>query len=519
MRFPDAGWHELRTTLDERPYLSAQFNLDVHRRLVLGFGGYLVHDECFGEGAHFRGQGNRLMPTPECITRHQELCGGNYLLEALPEQPGCLLTGRWTTVGFPVSSVMDLNDVGFSRKELAEQGFTEAEASTLQLFVVRILENPRVSIDDIRGLAGAPVLQTLKDLDADSLDSFVDTLGSVGLSRALSTLDGLSISHRDLAEQGFTADEVPTVQALVLEMTARGLEVSDEEVGKLAGAPLLETLRSLGSDGLSNLFRAIGYLRDKDVLSVILDPARTFVEQREITLPLAGEVTLSVIWPYRLPSRSVESQAIRLLEQAIRHHEGLMGVRFPLDYLVLILADPSPYGGFSTRGVVVAYHTDNRDVIAHEVAHAYVIGGPGWIIEGVPTFLDVVSRRPLNGAPIIHPDLPCRLFDTLAELDRSDLSAAAIHESRCTYHLGLAIFQELYNRLGYEAFRQGLASLYLNAQDDSDVPACTGINGEPAPDTDRGFCQMTAAFVDGLPPEKAAIAEEIIFRRYYGVSP
>ena len=28
---------------------------------------------------------------------------------------------------------------------------------------------------------------------------------------------------------------------------------------------------------------------------------------------------------------------------------------------------------------------------------------------------------------------------------------------------------------------------------------------------------MTAAFVDGLPPDKAAIAEEIIFRRYYGV--
>ena len=423
--------------LDERPYLDAEFNLDVHRRIVLGFGGYLVYDECLAAGDHLD-EGSRLTPTPECIARHQMLCEQNYLPELLPEQPGCLLTGRWTTVGFPVTSVVDLSRRDFSRTELAEQGFT--------------------------------------------------------------------------------TDEVPAVQALVLEMTARGIAISNEEVRKLAGAPLLETLKTLDSDGLTNLLKTVGYLRDKDALSVILDPARTFVERRDITLPLAGEVALSVIWPYQAPSRAAGSPAMKVLESAIRHHEGIMGVRFPLDYYVLILADPTPWGGFSTRGVMVAYHTDNRDVIAHEAGHTYAIIGPGWIIEGVATFLDVVSRRPLNGAPIRHPDLPCHLFDTLAELDRSDLGSAAIHESRCTYHLGLAIFQELYNRLGFEAFREGLASLYLNGQD-SNVPACTGINGEPAPDTDSGFCQMMAAFVDGMPSEKAAIAEAIIYRRYYGVSP
>ena len=33
-----------------------------------------------------------------------------------------------------------------------------------------------------------------------------------------------------------------------------------------------------------------------------------------------------------------------------------------------------------------------------------------------------------------------------------------------------------------------------------------------------GACNVRAAFVDGLPPEEAAIAGEIINRRYYGAS-
>ena len=35
---------------------------------------------------------------------------------------------------------------------------------------------------------------------------------------------------------------------------------------------------------------------------------------------------------------------------------------------------------------------------------------------------------------------------------------------------------------------------------------------------DEGVCYLKAAFVDGLAPDKATVAEEIINRRYYGTS-
>ena len=46
----------------------------------------------------------------------------------------------------------------------------------------------------------------------------------------------------------------------------------------------------------------------------------------------------------------------------------------------------------------------------------------------------------------------------------------------------------------------------------------TGL-GCKCTDPGRGVCYLKAAFVDGMAPEKAAIAEEIINRRCYGTSP
>ena len=95
------------------------------------------------------------------------------------------------------------------------------------------------------------------------------------------------------------------------------------------------------------------------------------------------------------------------------------------------------------------------------------------------------------------------------------LESDVVFESACNYSLGRAIFRELYNRLGEEAFRRGFARLYLALQNDSyDDPS----HGEACLDTDLYACYLRKAFLEGATPEQAAIIEEIVARRYYGSS-
>ena len=72
--------------------------------------------------------------------------------------------------------------------------------------------------------------------------------------------------------------------------------------------------------------------------------------------------------------------------------------------------------------------------------------------------------------------------------------------------------QTFYERinLGEEAFRRGFTNLNLRMWGFVHSEGCIGI--------DEGVCHLKAAFVDSAAPEDAAVAEEIINRRYYGTS-
>ena len=80
----------------------------------------------------------------------------------------------------------------------------------------------------------------------------------------------------------------------------------------------------------------------------------------------------------------------------------------------------------------------------------------------------------------------------------------------CNYCLGWGMFVDLYNNLGEEAFRRGFMNLSLRIPGFVPSEGCTGI--------DEGVCYVNAAFADSAAPEDAAVAEEIINRRYYGMS-
>lgn len=244
-----------------------------------------------------------------------------------------------------------------------------------------------------------------------------------------------------------------------------------------------------------------------DLFEVLLDPAQTLVEERSITLPLAGEVRLSVI---RLGVRTAPgSRTMDLLEQAVRSQEEFMGVAFPQNHAIVLVADVHRFGGTGGRdAIIVTNYPEHRGVIAHEVAHTYWAWGPGWVVEGGASFLDVISHRAYDGTPLPTRELPCTLFSTLAELERPGLGWEAIFASGCDYFLGRGIVRELYNRLGDEAFRPGYGRFYLAVRDDLYSNVCPG--------DDRYACYLRESFTEGATPEQAAIVEDVLNRRYYG---
>ena len=266
------------------------------------------------------------------------------------------------------------------------------------------------------------------------------------------------------------------------------------------------------TDDWTNVVASIGMIGSRpDLIDVLLDPAQAFIEERVLTLPLAGRVRLSVIRPEARVSEVADSPAMALLEQAIRSQEEFMGVAFPLDHAILLDADARRFpGAHGIAGIIASPWIEDRGLVSHEMAHTYWRDETPWLNEGGASFLDVISLRAYDGTPLPDSELPCTLFENLYDLERSDLGFDAVFGSGCPYFLGRGIFRELYERLGDDASRRGFGRLYLALRDDSYEDVCGG--------DDRNGCYVREAFTEGATPEQAAIVEEILARRYYGSS-
>ena len=242
--------------------------------------------------------------------------------------------------------------------------------------------------------------------------------------------------------------------------------------------------------------------RTPTLLQVLLDPGQVNVEERTITLPLAGEVDLAVI--------SVRPDAFRtleLLEHAVRHHETLMATPWPKSYVALLVADIGGGGGGGPSGILTldSGYEDLAELIAHEAAHVYWAFAPRWLQEGPAVFFERASESSRAGAPLEGYDTSCQESDNLAFLDRQRLD-----DSYCHYKLGWGMFYDLYDSLSEERFRHGLRKLYLTLKSETltSDSACTGIG--------RGECSVKAAFIDVADPELAAVVNDVVDRWYYG---
>ena len=240
-----------------------------------------------------------------------------------------------------------------------------------------------------------------------------------------------------------------------------------------------------------------------ELLDTLLNPDQVTVEKRVIRLPHSGEVTLSVIHVIPGTYRTMD-----ILEQMVRTQEGFMAVPFPRSYVGLLAADAIPVGGGPSGMITVDPGSAEDDyIIAHELAHTYWSFFPPWLREGAADFMTTVS------ADAEFSSNKCSLADNLSDLEHieSGLSEDIIYRSGCSYALGRGLFLDLYETLGYGAFRQGFGRLYLTMRGKEHDDECTGL--------ERGVCYVRAAFVTDALPESAALVEPVIVRWYYGSPP
>ena len=251
-----------------------------------------------------------------------------------------------------------------------------------------------------------------------------------------------------------------------------------------------------------------------DLIDVLLDPEQTHVEIRKIDAPLAGQVRLYVIRPGVEASQMLRSETMDLLEQAVRSQEEFMRVAFPYSSVIALVADIHRFGGTGGGGIVITKYSEHRGVIAHEVGHSYWSGTASWISEGGASFLDVISHRAYDGTPLPTSELPCHLFNNLAELEQSSSTWEEVYDSGCNYSLGRGLFRELYSRIGDEAFRLGFGNLYSALRDSTHKDVC----GEVIEGMDVYACYVHESFTGGALLEHVDIVNDVLARRYYGTS-
>ena len=249
-----------------------------------------------------------------------------------------------------------------------------------------------------------------------------------------------------------------------------------------------------------------------DLLDVLLDPEITSVEERVVSLPLAGDTRL-----FAVSVASAKPVNLDSLESVVRIVEEFMAVPFPRGYVGLLVADANSAGGGGGPGGILTVDPGgehNIGLIAHETAHVYWGFAPEWLQEGPAEFMRVITESELSGLPVGPYDPSCGLAGNLGDLERlaHDLASAdpvgaseAIYWSGCMYSLGQGLFTDLYQSMGRDDFRHGFGSLYLKLEAEAHGE-CTGL--------EQGVCYVKAAFVGDASPEAAAIAAAIIDKWY-----
>ncbi len=243
-----------------------------------------------------------------------------------------------------------------------------------------------------------------------------------------------------------------------------------------------------------------------DLLDKLLDPEQVTVEERTITLPLAGQMGLSII-----RTRPEVNDAMDLLELAIRSIEEFMGFPFPNRHVIYLFhAEPKKsdgliFGNHVSLGPNQANVGDwFLNLLTHEAGHYYWGGGlPRWIEEGGAVLMESMVTNMLQGPLEISP-CSARNIAELEELYSSRLH----HRHICHYSLGERLFRDLYRNVDDTTFRLAFRRLYLHT--------LFNIPGDECDDYRKTICHVKEAFTYYVPEEKKATIEKVIARWHDG---
>lgn len=245
---------------------------------------------------------------------------------------------------------------------------------------------------------------------------------------------------------------------------------------------------------------------DSTLVGVLLNPSKTHTEQRLVSLPLAGPVTLAITRTGPGALRSMD-----LLEESVRFAEDISGRPFPVDYVPLLFAEAVPgyfdgtHNGLSLT-IVPDYDVDDGSyealnasrVIAHEVSHYYWRHSEPWLDEGAAEFTASLIDHIRTAHPLEPVNYPCGSSPSIAELEQGGLSEAD-PEYACNYARGERLFMDLFHSLGEKSFLLGLQRLY------DSVSVTSGSTGDEL----AGIGEVRNAF-------QGAVAASVIERWYAG---
>ena len=355
-----------------------------------------------------------------------------------------------------------------------------------------------------------------------------------------------AVMEKNWVRDGLTREEATTIYHLI---TMSGLSWGEQDVDttlRIIAMPFLNTFEPVDAaavDGLARLHhngdgdylhQVLNHpsLRDgiddadtlivavlphvvervPEKLNMLLDPGQIYRQDRKITLPLAGEITVAII--HTVPGTF---STLDILEETIRQQEFFMNVAYPSNMAAIVVLDlGGPRGGGGPSGIITLHPGSEEDVelIAHEAAHTYWNFYPPWIREGAAELMGKIVIDQLGQAANSPRDTGCSLASTLGELDQltygPGIDGDAVWWSGCSYTMGLGLYADLYNSLGDEEFRRGFGGLYLKMRHDEHNDECFGV--------ERGLCYVQKAFVEDASPGFADDADEVINRWYYGAS-
>ncbi len=206
------------------------------------------------------------------------------------------------------------------------------------------------------------------------------------------------------------------------------------------------------------------------LLDELLDPETVTVEERTISLPLAGPITVAVVRTGPGSERTMER-----LVHAISASEAFMQEPFPIRHVTLLFSDwpeGSPVVAINnhhslTAGTVLDVGDGDpmapisSYIIAHEIAHFYWTGHSDWLDEGAA---ELIARAATASEEVPYrPEWACELSEsiTVANLEALQLRPDQPGYS-CNYVLGLQYLNYLEGRMGRPALIRWLRSQYRN---------------------------------------------------------